>query len=110
MRQLDLLWSDTSLLEEKEGFEDALSDEVASEDDAAETDRVVEPVLNQVEEILGNVLLVGTLEGSFVGVVHGFEDGVESLVGNAKIEEEVNDPSSRADTTLVFQGIALEHG
>lgn len=107
--KLHLFRSDASLLQEKQRLGDAFRNHVTPEHGSAEPDGVMEPVVDQIKQVLGDVFPVGAMEGRFVRVVHRFEDGVDGLVRNAQIEEQVHHPCRRSHAPLVLQCIALEH-
>lgn len=65
-----LVWADTALLDEDDHFDDALSNNVAPENDATKSYSVMEPVFDSVKKVAGDDLAVCAVEWRFVGVVH----------------------------------------
>lgn len=70
----------------------------------------MEPIFNQIQQVLGDVFPVRAVEGCFVSVVHGFEDGVDGLVSDAQVQEKIDHPCRGANAALVLEGVALKHG
>ena len=50
------------------------------------------------------------MERRFVCIIHSFEDGVDGLVSDAQVQEEVDHPCRGANAALVLEGVALKHG
>lgn len=94
----------------EECFADPLGNNVAAEDGASETHGAPEPMVNDVKQVFGDVFAVGAVEGGLVDVEHGLEDGVQGLVRDVQVEEEVDDPGGRGDAALVLEGVALQQG
>lgn len=70
----------------------------------------MEPSLNKIEHVVADVATVAALEGGFVVVEHGFEDGQNGFMRDLQVEEDVNHPGGRANASLVFEGVLFEHG
>lgn len=87
MCNLQLLGRNPTLLQQKQRLQNALSNQLAPKDCPTKTHRLVEPIPDEIQQVLSDVFPVPAVEGRLVGVVHGFEDGVDGLVRNAQVQE-----------------------
>lgn len=69
----------------------------------------MEPALDQVQQVAGDVAAVGAVEGRLVVVEHGFEDRIDLLMRHLEIQEEVDHPRRGPHAALVLEGVALQH-
>jgi len=107
---LRLVLVDAVLLQHQQGLGNGQRIAVAAKHPTASSAAVMEPSLNQIEHVVGDVATVAALKGGFVVVEHGFEDGQYGLVWDLQVQESVDYPGRRTDASLVFEGVLFEHG
>lgn len=72
---LCLVLVDAVLLQHQQGLRDGRRIAIAAKHLAASSAAIMEPSLNQIEHVVGDIATIAALEGCFVIVKHGFEDG-----------------------------------
>ena len=71
---------------------------------------LLEPQLNNVDNLVGDIAPIAALERRLVVVEHALQHTEERLERHADVDARVHHPRLRADSVLVLEGVALEDG
>lgn len=100
---LQLLRLQPGLLQQLQGLGYSRGIGIATEDLPRPAAGVVEPAVEEMQHVGGDVATVAAVEGCFGVVEHALQDGEDGFVGDLEVEEEIHDPGGRAHSALVFE-------
>ena len=98
------------LLQQQQRLRNSRRITLATEDLPLPAAGVVEPAPNKMQHVNGDVTTIAALERSFVIVEHALQDGKDGFVGDLQFQEQIHDPRSGADASLVFERVSFQQG
>lgn len=111
MSNLQLLpTNDTALLQDQQHLRNTLGNNIRAEYNATQAHGLMEPSIQQVQQVVCDKPPVWPVEGRLIGVVHRLQHSVQGFVRHAKIYEQIHHPGCRSDVALELQCIPLQHG